>query len=131
MKLNEMNLELIEKNVKVLKQVKENPNLIVEFSFIGKNEWLARTGNWENCYLYDYEYRIKPEPKYQPYKEVKIEWIQKRIVYKGERFNIQGIGDSIIYFDNQWWLLEKILADTIWGNNGDENDGKPFGEVVE
>lgn len=140
MKLNEMNLELLENNIKVLKQAKENPNLIIQVSHIGIKDWKDRTSDiweryylYEHHYLYDYEYRIKPEPQYEPYKEIKEEWIGKKVKYKrGTAISIiTGIERYMVYVGNFSHNLKCMFEEYIWGNNGDSNDGKPFGEVIE
>lgn len=131
-----MNLELIESNIKVLRQVKENPNLIVEVCTPGnKGLGIKTSTDWEYYYLNDFKFRIKPKPQYKPYSEVKEEWLSKKVVLKSE--NIVSIITNINKTTNQvtaagsWYSLDYMFQLFIWGNNGDGNDDKPFGEMRE
>ena len=82
------------------------------------------------------KYRIKPKPKYQPYKEVKEEWIGKKVIPFNENTSrINTITDIDLTMNEvavylHWRTMYNMFGNYIWGNNGDENDGKPFGELV-
>jgi phosphatidate phosphatase APP1 len=135
MNINEMNLELIESNIKVLRQVKENPNLIVEVCAPGnKGLGIKTSTDWEYYYLNDFKFRIKPEPQYRPYTEVKEEWIGKKVIPLNENTSrINTITDIDLTMNevavySHWKTMYNMFENYIWGNNGDENDGKPFGE---
>jgi len=139
MKLQDLNIDRIIKNLEILREKQENNNLIIQH-----NDY----GEWKDSKINDVEYdisemristidnaemRIKPEPQYRPYAEVKEEWLGKKVKSKrGTSISmITGIEKGKVCVGYLCGGLNDMFKNYIWGNNGDENDGKPFGDVVE
>ena len=134
MKLTEINWNNFKNNYDVFKYKYEHPQSVVE-SFLC-NEWVEYKDSEIPClsFLNNTKYRIKPEPQYRPYTEVKEEWYLKK-VKRIDYSYVSGITDmdftnNALLIMNKWYNLSDMLDWYIWGNNGDENDGKPFGELV-
>ena len=138
MKLQDLNIDTIIKNFEVLRKKQENNNLIIQHNDYG--EWKDSKINDVNydiseiriCTIDDAEMRIKPKLQYRPYSEVKEEWVGKKVAYKsGASISIIiAVERDMVYAGDRCHKPENMFDDYIWGNNGDENDGKPFGEII-
>jgi len=139
MKLQDLNIDRIIKNFEVLRKKQENNNIIIQHNDDG--EWKDSKINDVNYDISEIristidnaEMRIKPEPQYRPYTEVKEEWLGKKVKYNhGTSISIiTGIEIGKVCVGYLCGGLKDMFKNYIWGNNGDENDGKPFGDVVE
>lgn len=143
MNINEIDWQQVRLNIDAFEQKAKNPELELVI-YANNNAELNSCYNEKKVDVSNLDiniitckYRIKPEPKYQPYKEVKEEWIGKKVIPLNENTSrINTITDIdltmnevVVY--SHWKTIENMFGNYIWGNNGDENDGKPFGEVVE
>lgn len=145
MKLNEIDWQQVKKNVDAFEQKANNPELELQSNTnhninVNNDMWeYSIFNNIDNditiYHISRYKYRIKPKPKYQPYKEVKEEWIGKKVIPLNENTSrINTITDIDLTMNevavySHWKTMYNMFENYIWGNNGDENDGKPFGEI--
>lgn len=141
MKLNEIDFAIAKRNLALLEKKQENNDLVIQFKN-SKDEWIdAACNNLDFNYngiiigsICDYEMRIKPKPQYKPYSEVKDEWIGKKVIPLNENTSrINTITDIDLTMNevavySHWKTMYNMFENYIWGNNGDENDGKPFGK---
>lgn len=90
---------------------------------------------WENT-----EYRIKPEPKYRPFKDAEECWTEMKkhqpFGWVRNKFNHNGVIATIIFLDSRKEF--KIYTDFNHGNTSEDMinsfifaDGTPFGVKVE
>jgi hypothetical protein len=138
MKLNEINFTQVYDNLRALKRKVECPDLVLQV--LDNDIWKEyrypfNAFDTDRRNIFEEHFRIKPEPQYRPYAEVKEEWIGKKVNIVSE--SVKGIITNIkedtqlISVAGNWYRLERMFQVATWGNNGDANDGKPFGEVVE
>ena len=145
MKLNEINFTQVYDNLRALKRKVECPDLVLQV--LDNDIWKEyrypfNAFDTDRRNIFEEHFRIKPEPQYRPYTEVKEEWIGKVIYIKGQ---LGDITENIIVNVNKTTniviiqtlnnlhttFLPYLFKEFVWGNNGDANDGKPFGELVE
>ena len=96
------------------------------------NDW---TEMKELEYLVNVEYRIKPEPKYCPFKDAEECWAEMQkhqpfgwVNYNGHRVNIAAVmGATVVFTNNKGikFTFEHIFKECTFA------DGAPFGVKVE
>ena len=101
-------------------------------SWQGMNDWMEikEIGYWDNI-----EYRIKPEPKYRPFKDAKECWqeMQKHQPFgwvkdrNGSKFVIENVdsGGFVEVYDDGTCSFKEVFENRTFA------DGTPFGVKVE
>lgn len=102
-------------------------------SWQGMNDWteIKEIEYWDNI-----EYRIKPEPKYRPFKDAEECWqeMQKHQPFgwvinisNGRAYNLQSVllKDGVLYIRSSYVELGRAFIDYTFA------DGTPFGVKVE
>ena len=106
---------------------------------IQSHDSLIEIGGWEDCENpkfenSDYNYRIKPEPKYRPFKDAEECWkeMQKHqpfgwVKAQGQYRAVTRVADGVLQLNN----ADKILGKILYFDDGlrylSFADGTPFG----
>jgi len=141
MNINEIDWQQVRLNIDAFEQIIENPELELQYYDMASCGWVKTGINTHHTVsahdIISLKYHIKPEPQYRPYTEVKEEWIGKKVIPLNENTSrINTITDIDLTMNevavySHWKTMYNMFENYIWGNNGDENDGKPFGKVME
>lgn len=138
-----MNFDLIIKNLKMIEESFLNSNLQLQYLF--NNEWYNvnpndynenQIGKYHLEYFSRKHYRLisKKYTEYRSYSDVNEYWYLKKVKLKeyNEISSISSIDfeSKLLLINGSWKTLNEMFEYYIWGKNNDDDDEKPFGELI-